>query len=238
MAIKIEDALKFIRPHLSEVKKLRDYAVSDFLGYISIVQDYADLEEGQKTWALYLKWKDLVASDSGKYSSSNGTSFKPEIPFVYKNGKDKEEAPTIVPGVKTLKEYVAQKKGSVKEAELKKDGYREATLRGVGQCEYFAQQAYGHLKVPAKSGTTAPLIKKIATPGHNWVIVNYDDESAKKPELWVIVDFWLAALGLSADKYVCAYNKRAVKFKEDIEVVFTYDPNTQTEVDEKKKKKK
>lgn len=235
MAIKVEDALKFVKPHISEVKKLRDYAVSDFLGYIDIVKDYAELEEVQKTWALYLKWKDLCNSDKAKYSSANGTAFKPEVQFVYKVGKTVAEAPTLVDKVKTIKEHATNTKG--KEVDLKKDGYREATLRGVGQCEYFAQQAYGHLKVPAKTGSVAPLVRKIATPGHNWVIVNYDDESQNKPELWVQVDFWLAALGLPLDKCICAYSKRAVQFKEKIEIVLTYDPNSATETDEKRKKR-
>lgn len=235
MAIKVDDALKFVKPHISEVKKLREFAVSDFLGYIDIVKEHAPLEELQKTWALYLKWTALCAIDKGKYYSANGSAFKPEVSFVYKMGASEDEAPTLIDKVKTLKEHAAATKA--KEVDLKKDGYREAILRGVGQCEYFAQQAYGHLKVPAKTGSVGPLVRKIATPGHNWVIVNYDDESLSKPDLWVQVDFWLAALGVPIDKSICAYSKRAVQFREKIEVVLTYDPNTGTETDEKKKKK-
>src|SRR3954451_12313333 len=122
-----KDALAFVTPRFQS-KQIRDYAVSDFLLYSDMTAKGTTLADLQKTWALYLKWKTL-ADNNKEYYSANGTAFKKPVKFFYTEGADKTTPPTIL-----------DKKGA---------GTKEAELKGVGQCEYFAGLAYANLKTPA-----------------------------------------------------------------------------------------
>jgi len=96
---------------------------------------------------------------------------------------------------------------------------------GWGQCDYFGLMAYNNLKKPAvgKMAGKAPIVSKISTPGHNWVIVNQDAPKAN----WMLVDLWLYAMGVPYNKSICPYSS-GIGFQ-DMKVTpitgFTYNPN-------------
>jgi hypothetical protein len=178
--LSLDDALKYVNLKTSGAKKYREYAVSDFSNYIDQIKNHISPAELQKTWALYLKWAGLCKANAQQWSSANGQPFatnEAARKFNYTMGAS--TAPTL---------------GS---------GAQKAVVNGVGQCEYFATQAYAALKVGGKKGTV-PRIDKISTPGHNWVLVNYSPKS-KSPDHLVAVDYWLLALGTARDKCICAY---------------------------------
>jgi hypothetical protein len=109
-------------------------------------------------------------------------------------------------------------------------GAKQAVLKGIGQCEYFATQAYAALKVGGKKGSV-PRVDKISTPGHNWVLVNYSpkDNSSDK---WVAVDYWLLALGVPRDKCICSLEDFVDEFGDDFNLtefttVETFNPDNQ-----------
>jgi len=165
--LSLEDALKYVNLKTSAAKKFREYAVSDFTNYKELVGKHMPADEFQKTWALYLKWSTLCKANPQQWFSANGQAFETNEgarKFNYTLG-----APSTGPTV-----------GS---------GAKQAVLKGVGQCEYFATQAFAALKVGGKKGSV-PRVDKISTPGHNWVLVNYStrDDSSDK---WVAVDYWV-----------------------------------------------
>lgn len=178
--LSLDDALKYVNLKTSGAKKYREYAVSDFSNYIDSIKKHMPPEELQKTWALYLKWAGLCTANAQQWSSANGQSYATnEAARKFNYTMNAAKAPTLGAG--------AQK----------------AVVNGVGQCEYFATQAFAALKVGGKKGTV-PRVDKIATPGHNWVLVNYSPK-AKTAEQLVAVDYWLLALGVARDKCICAY---------------------------------
>jgi hypothetical protein len=178
--LSLDDALKYVNLKTGGAKKYREYAVSDFSNYVDSIKKHMPPEELQKTWALYLKWAGLCTANPQQWSSANGQSYatnEPARKFNYTINAAK--APTL--GV----------------------GAQKAVVNGVGQCEYFATQAFAALKLGGKKGTV-PRVDKIATPGHNWVLVNYSPRATTVDQL-VAVDYWLLALGVARDKCICAY---------------------------------
>jgi hypothetical protein len=214
MGLPIADALQYVNRLTFFAKDYRNWAVSDFLLY----KDWIDppittLAEQQKTWALYLKWAALADSNPKTWSSSNGTAFNESADvrkFRYTPGADKDTKPTLEPASKSALPSTQ----------------REVTLAGVGQCEYFATQAYQALKAGGAPGKV-PRVDKVATPGHNWVLVNYSATPGSSPT-WVAVDYWLLALGVPKAKCVCAWDKAALRFSEPFEFVETFNPDKQT----------
>ena len=178
--LSLDDALKYVNLKTSAAKKYREYAVSDFSNYVDQIKKHIPPAELQKTWALYLKWAGLCKANAQQWSSANGQAYATnEAARKFNYTMSASKAPTLGAG--------AQK----------------AVVNGVGQCEYFATQAYAALKVGGKKGTV-PRIDKISTPGHNWVLVNYSPKSKSGDQL-VAVDYWLLALGAPRDKCICAY---------------------------------
>ena len=176
----LDDALKYVNLKTSSAKKYREYAVSDFSNYIEPLKKHIPPAELQKTWALYLKWSGLCKANAQQWSSANGQAYvtnEPARKFNYTMSAAK--APTL---------------GS---------GAQKAVVNGVGQCEYFATQAFAALKVGGKKGTV-PRIDKISTPGHNWVLVNYSPKT-ESTDRRVAVDYWLLALGAPREKCICSY---------------------------------
>lgn len=201
-----QDALSFVNTHCGS-KKLaayRDYAVTDFLQYYNVKDIAAQISvaEMQKSWALFSKWHDR--SDPGA-----GAAYPKSVDFFYTEGANKTTAPT----------------NNVDKAAK---GAKAAQLKGFGQCNYFAEMTYALLKKPAvgKMAGKGPLVEKISTPGHNWVIVNRDAPKAD----WVVVDLWLYALGVPFDKCVCLAKNAAIPFYEmSIKLILKWDSNTSKE---------
>jgi hypothetical protein len=212
--LSLADAMKYVNRLTTFAKQLRDYAVSDFLLYRSWIEPpVTSLDELQKTWALYLKWKELCKANPSQWSSSNGQPFSASPAarkFRYIKGGAADVAPTLY---------------SMTDPKL--PGMIDAELKGVGQCEYFATQAYQALKAGGKPGTV-PRVDKISTPGHNWVLVNYspDDgnESDSESANWVAVDYWLLALGVPKAKCICAWTDAVLRFKPPFKFIETYTP--------------
>ena len=130
MSLPLALALHYINSHTHSAKNYRNWAVSDFILYKEVLVDpNTTLEEQQKTWALYLKWTALCNANPESWSSSNGTRFtdSPAIrKFRYTPGADTATAPTLEASSNAILPATQ----------------REVTLDGVGQCEYFATQAY------------------------------------------------------------------------------------------------
>ena len=188
--LSLDDALKYVNLKTGGAKKYREYAVSDFSNYIDNIKKHMPPAELQKTWALYLKWAGLCRANAQQWSSANGQAFVTnEAARKFNYSMSASKAPTL---------------GS---------GAQKAVVNGVGQCEYFATQAYAALKVGGKKGTV-PRIDKISTPGHNWVLVNYSPKSDAADHL-VAVDYWLLALGAPRDKCICAYTKFAEEWGDE-----------------------
>ena len=185
--------------------RFQGFAVSDFLGYRTMVANRMPLAELQKTWALYLKWKALANTD-GRYSSANGKTFDRPVRVFYTAGPNRNTAPTI---------HATNIAGA-----------SVTDLRGVGQCEYFAMGAYADLKIPARGGQPAPIVQKIATPGHNWVLVNGD---AANQNDFVCVDYWLFAMGIPRPQCICLTPQSLTPVLLNmarIDYIKTWDPNT------------
>lgn len=197
------EALLHVRSMLAP-DKYRNYAVSDFARYRSIVEKNASAAELQKTWALYLKWVALSKANPGTYGSPNGKPFNPTKKFRYERGGGKDGAPKLCPDTQQLGGEV-----------------REAELHGVGQCEYFAGLAYAALTRGGKDGKI-PRVDKVSTPGHNWVLVNYSEDQSTSPH-WIAVDYWFKALGLPPKKYICSYDSFYWRGQE-LEFVETWNP--------------
>lgn len=210
----VDAAMKYVTSHTLFAKNFRNYAVSDFLGYTDWVRPsktkfVVTIDEFQKTWALYNWWKEKCKADAASWSSANGTAFnhKEELrKFLYKPGASEQ----LEPAVTTWKKAPFP------------IGHKEAKLDGVGQCEYFATQAYQAL-VGNKSDKTAPLIEKISTPGHNWVVVNRVKDTL--PANWIVVDYWLFALGVPKKNSICKWDDAMIGFEPDaIKVVESFNP--------------
>jgi hypothetical protein len=213
--LSLDDALAFVRKHTALATKYRDYAVSDFLNYMDWVKPPEGISDAeyQKTWALYLKWKQLCNANYADWYSANGTPFvkNPETrKFRYTPGGVAATAPTIH-----------------KATDPRSAAMIEATLAGVGQCEYFATQAYQALKIRGKAGTT-PRVDKVSTPGHNWVLVNYSprdgNERGRESPNWVAVDYWLLALGVPPGECICRYDQGFIRFPPPFRFVETFNP--------------
>jgi len=158
--------------------------------------------ELQKSWALFLKWHDR--SDPG-----GGAAYPKPVDFYYTEGTNKTTAPTI-------------------NVEKTTKGAKAAQLKGFGQCNYFAEMTYNLLKKPAvgKMAGKGPLVEKISTPGHNWVIVNRDAPQAD----WIVVDLWLHALGVPLDKCVCLATDAVIEFyQQPIRLILKWDSNANRE---------
>ncbi|HEU4687055.1 MAG TPA: hypothetical protein VFS23_01775 [Vicinamibacterales bacterium] len=90
-----------------------------------------------------IKWAGLCTANPQPWSSANGQSYATnEAARKFNYTINVSKAPTL--GV----------------------GAQKAVVNGVGQCEYFATQAFAALKVGGKKGTV-PRVDKIATLGHN-----------------------------------------------------------------------
>jgi len=202
MAASQQDAINFVNLHCG-AKKLapyRDYGVTDFLQYHRdpTIASQISLAEMQKSWALYLKWYER--KDAG-----GGSRYDKPIDFFYKEGGAKTTAPTI-------------------NVDKQAAGAKAAQLKGFGQCNYFAEMTYALLQKPAvgKMAGKGPRVEKIATPGHNWVIVNRDAPQGD----WVVVDLWLYALGIPFDKSIGLASNAAIQFyKMPIQAIMTWNPN-------------
>ena len=132
----LDDALKYVNLKTSGAKKYREYAVSDFSNYIEEIKKHIPPAELQKTWALYLKWSGLCKANAQQWSSANGQAYvtnEPARKFNYTMSAAK--APTL---------------GS---------GAQKAVVNGVGQCEYFATQAFAALKVGGRKGQCRALTR-------------------------------------------------------------------------------
>ena len=215
MGLPLAKALQYVNRLTPNAKDYRSWAVSDFIVYKKKwVDEHVTLEEQQKTWALYLKWAALCNANPASWSSSNGTAFTNNLEtrkFRYTPGTDKDKAPTLE----------ASSNATLPATQ------REVTLAGVGQCEYFATQAYQALKAGGAAGTT-PRVDKISTPGHNWVIVNHSSDASSSPH-WVAVDYWLLALGFPKTGCICAWDKMTpLRFSEPFKVIETFNPDNQT----------
>jgi hypothetical protein len=205
--LSLEDALKYVNLKTSAAKKYREYAVSDFSNYIDQLKNHVTSAELQKTWALYLKWSGLCKANAQQWSSANGQA------FATNEGARKFNY--------TMKASAAPTLGS---------GAQKAVVNGVGQCEYFATQAFAALSVGGKKGTV-PRVDKVSTPGHNWVLVNYSpkDESSDRT---VAVDYWLLALGVAREKCICAFTTFQTEWENEfslspISIVKTVNPDGQ-----------
>ena len=193
----------------SQVKKFRNYAVTDLTQYIDTdgksssdwISKYIPDAELHHAWALYEKWHTRT---DGAY----GGVYPKEIQFQYVPGKNRMTKPTI---------DVA--KGTA--------GAKQAKMVGWGQCDYFAKMAYNKLSVPAVGPMAgkAPIVTKLSTPGHNWVIVNY--QPAQKAN-WMLVDLWLYAMGVPYNNSICPTSGGIVGFQDQKITPLngsTYDPN-------------
>jgi hypothetical protein len=80
-------------------------------------------------------------------------------------------------------------------------GAQKAVVNGVGQCEYFATQAFAALSVGEERDGAAR--RQISTPGHNWVLVILPQGEVLRPTrrrgLLVL------ALGVPRDKCICPF---------------------------------
>lgn len=213
MPLDIKVAMQYVRAHTFSGRVYRDYAVSDFLLYRDWIKPpITTMKEYQKTWALYLKWTALCGANPSQWSSANGTAFnasEQSRKFRFKPGTQIDEPPTLHP-------YAIPSTS----------GTTEATLKGVGQCEYFAMNAFQALKAGGKTGEV-PRVDKVATPGHNWVLVNYSPAAPKNTSTWIAVDFWLLALGVPSTKCVCEWKNASLKFgPDDLEIVETFNPDS------------
>jgi hypothetical protein len=201
--LSLEDALKYVNAKTKAADKFREYAVSDFLRYKKDVEKVTTAEELQKTWALYLRWKKMCDANYQQWYSPNGQAFDTDLKsrtFNYTEGSP-STGPTI---------------GS---------GPKQAVVKGIGQCEYFATQAYQMLKVGGKKGTV-PRVDKISTPGHNWVLVNFSENDEDGDNL-VAVDVWLLALGVKRDECICAWQNASWRFDPPFEPIETFNPDNQ-----------
>lgn len=214
MGLQIAQALQYVNKLTFFAKNYRNWAVSDFLLYREWIDPpVTTLEEQQKTWALYLKWAELAKANPTQWGSANGSAFNDNAEtrkFRYTPGADKASPPTLLPASKAMLPSTQ----------------REVTLAGVGQCEYFATQAYQALKAGGPLGTV-PRVDKVATPGHNWVLVNYSATLSSSPN-WVAVDYWLLALGVSKAKCICGWDKAVLRFNPPFEFIETFNPENQT----------
>jgi hypothetical protein len=106
------------------------------------------------------------------------------------------------------------------------DGVKEAELKGGGQCEYFADLAYGNMKMRSPAGRPGPIVRKVAVPMHNWVLANGGADDAEV----VCIDYWLFAMGVPAASCVCLQPKYAFEFdRAKIKTLKIYDPVSGTE---------
>jgi hypothetical protein len=93
---------------------------------------------------------------------------------------------------------------------------------------YFAALAYSNLKMPSPPGRQCPLVQKVATPGHNWVLVNGDAPAQDQ----VYVDYWMYALGVPAARCICLSTAAIVRQllnMSPLKIIKTWDPNTSKE---------
>jgi hypothetical protein len=202
--LSLDEALKYVNTKTRSANKFREYAVSDFSRYKEQVEQLTTADELQKTWALYLKWTNMCVGNYQQWYSANGQAFSTNESarkFNYTPGSA-DTGPTIGTGPK------------------------QATVNGIGQCEYFATQAFQSLKLGGKKGTV-PRVDKIATPGHNWVLVNYSKENDPDGNNLVAVDAWLLALGVDRDDCICPWQQAAWQFKPPFKIEETFNPDKQ-----------
>jgi len=153
----VTDSKTWVQKFVSEsqVKKFRNYAVTDLTQYIDTdgkygsdwISKYIPDAELHHAWALYEKWHTRT---DGAY----GGEYPKEIQFWYVQGKDRRTTIDVAKGTA---------------------GAKLAKMVGWGQCDYFAKMAYNKLAVPAVGlmKGKAPIVTKLSTPAHNWNIVNY-----------------------------------------------------------------
>lgn len=208
MPLSAADAMKFVKPlTMTSKKELCKFVVSDFARFPATTKGRAPHAAYQGVWARHLAFQAAVASNSS-IAMPNGGKLTKAITFSYDEGKDDNTAPTI--------------KGA-------KDGGKVAAeLIGAGECAYFASRAFMDLKAgKALKGKPAPLVQQVADPSvpHNFVMVNMDAEDESD---WVMVDYWLYALGMPWEKCICPVKDvpRGLQFYAgELRIINTYDPN-------------
>ncbi len=214
MPLPVDQAMDHVNRRIPDNlrRKYRNYAISDFLPYRSWLST-APLAECQKSWALFLKWNLLCNANRSKWGAGQaGKDFgsgDPSTRFCYDHGANHTQAPTIAA-----------------------NGAHQATLQGVGQCGYFAVDAFKRLKLGGRRHPV-PRVDRVATPGHNWVLVNYNPNRPNDTSSWIIVDVWLMALGLPVDETICEHadvvssnaNLQPIYTPANITIKETYDPN-------------
>ncbi|MEL6104821.1 MAG: hypothetical protein AAFU85_02235 [Planctomycetota bacterium] len=189
MPLTYQQAMVHVQRHTARHKlRFRNFAVSDFTDYKDDSRRWASGQDFRKVWALHEKWAGLCKTSGRRWGSANGK-------FFYEN----ERARTFrflpygnVTHVPTL--YQDRQAGIPA-------GTERVVLSGVGQCEYFAAQAFSALSKRGRQGTV-PRIDKISTYMHNWVLVNSD---APNQDDWIAVDYWMYALGAPERLCICRY---------------------------------
>lgn len=208
MALSAADAMKFVTPlTMTSKKELAKFVVSDFGTFPDTTKGKATHAAYQAVWARHLAYSAAVKSNSS-LAVPNGGKLSKVFTFSYDEGKDDKTAPTV--------------KGA-------KDGGKiTAEIIGAGECAYFAGRAFSDLKSgKALKGKPAPLIQQVADPTipHNFVMVNMDADDEKD---WVMVDYWLYALGIPWEKCVCPVGsvpKGLQFYAGKLRIINTYDPN-------------
>lgn len=208
MALTAIEAMKYVSPlTMTSKKELSKFVVSDFGRFPGTTKGKATHAAYQAVWARHLAYAVAVKSNSS-LAVPNGGKLSKAYAFSYDEGKDDNTAPTV--------------KGA-------KDGGKiTAEIIGAGECAYFAGRAFADLKAgKALKGKPAPLVQQVADPSipHNFVMVNMD---AEDQDDWVMVDYWLYALGIPWEKCVCAVKSvpRGLQFfAGELRIINTYDPN-------------
>ncbi len=194
MPLIYQKALQFANTHTSRLRRrLRGYAVSDFQPYITHAFRY---RENRQTYdeahALYTFWCDLCKRNPGMWSATTGRQFvgnDRERKIKYTPNADHSIPPT----------YVIDDGAALAQGEYRTE------LRGVGQCNYFADLAFADL-TSVRLPNRTPEIKKISTPGHNWVVVN---SNAGRTRDMVGVDMWMYAYGASQADSIGVFSNAA-----------------------------
>ena len=208
MPLSAEDALKYVKPlTMTSKKELQKFVVSDFARFPGTTKGKATHAAYQAVWARHLAFAAATATQPS-LSMPNGGKLSKALSFSYDEGKNDNVAPTV--------------KGA-------KDGGKiVAEIIGAGECAYFASRAFQDLKSgKALKGKTAPLIEQVADPSvpHNFCMVNRD---APDQADWVMVDYWLYALGIPWEKCVCQVGDvpdDLAFYSGKLRIINTYDPN-------------
>jgi len=228
--MKADEALYWVEKILpeDEIQKYAEYAVTDFGAYGHLILDglYGDDEDDEDDEDGLYKGEPLpdnfVGSQSrykdsnarlaylGKYHKGDMNSTGGEFPkgpevFYYRTGPD----------YKRYESYELSKE--------MKDGYKEITIRGWGQCGHFARKSFDHLT--GTKGRPAdlpqPSIARIGQKSekHNWTVVNFDLSDTSKHTVEnderICVDLWMYAMGAPYEHCICTLKQ---VHKEEVKV--------------------